>query len=127
MDLAHRIETIMRIAAVNEADTLVLGAFGCGFFGNDPEQVAGLLKSWLDAHGGQFEKVVFSIAGGPALDAFREAFARLRDGCRCRVLDQRRTDGFSVVFLRHRLSSCSSAWSNFVRASSASAMVAASA
>ncbi len=74
MDLAHRVEALMRIAAVNEADTFVLGAFGCGFFGNDPQQVAGLFKTWLDAHPGLFKTVVFSIAGGPALDAFREAF-----------------------------------------------------
>ena len=76
MDLSHRIETIMRIAAVNDADTLVLGAFGCGYFGNDPEQVAGLFRMWLDAHPGQFQQVVFSIAGGPALDAFCEAFPK---------------------------------------------------
>ena len=76
MDLAHRVETLMRVAAANGADTLVLGAFGCGFFGNDPEQVAGLFKSWLGAHPGQFGEVVFSIAGGPALDAFREAFPK---------------------------------------------------
>ena len=74
MDLANRIQTILRIAAVNEADTLVLGAFGCGYFGNDPEQVAQLFNTWFDAHPGQFQTVVFSIAGGPALDAFRAAF-----------------------------------------------------
>ena len=76
MDLAHRVEALMRIAAVNGADTLVLGAFGCGFFGNDAEQVAGLFKMWLEAHQGQFQTVVFSIAGGPALDAFRVAFPK---------------------------------------------------
>lgn len=76
MDLSNRVEALMRIAAVNGADTLVLGAFGCGFFGNDPEQVAALFKIWLDAHPGQFQMVVFSIAGGPALDAFREAFPK---------------------------------------------------
>lgn len=76
MDLAHRIETVMRIAAVNGADTLVMGAFGCGFFGNDAEHVAGLLRTWLDAHPGQFQQVVFSIAGGPSLDAFRAAFPK---------------------------------------------------
>lgn len=76
MDLSNRIEALMRIAAVNGADTLVLGAFGCGFFGNEPEQVATLFKIWLDAHPGQFQTVVFSIAGGPALDAFREAFPK---------------------------------------------------
>ena len=73
-DFANRVEALMRIAAANEADTLVLHAFGCGFFENDPAVVAGLFKTWLDAHPGQFEKVVFAIAGGPALDVFREMF-----------------------------------------------------
>jgi len=73
-DLANRIEALMRIAAVNEADTLVLCAFGCGFFENDPTQVANLFKQWLDAHSGLFERVVFAIAGGPSLDAFRAVF-----------------------------------------------------
>lgn len=74
MDLANRIEAIMRIAAANEVDTLVLHAFGCGFFENDPKVVAELFKGWLDAHPGQFERVVFAIAGGPSLDVFRDVF-----------------------------------------------------
>lgn len=74
MDLANRIEAIMRIAAANEVDTLVLHAFGCGFFENDPKAVAELFKGWLDAHPGQFERVVFAIAGGPSLDVFRDVF-----------------------------------------------------
>ena len=74
IDLANRIEAIMRIAAVNQPDTLVLCAFGCGFFGNDPTRVAELFKNWLDAHPGLFERVVFAIAGGPSLDAFRAVF-----------------------------------------------------
>lgn len=73
-DLANRIEALMRIAAVNEPDTLVLCAFGCGFFENDPTTVANLFKQWLDAHPGQFERVVFAIGGGPSLDAFRDVF-----------------------------------------------------
>ena len=73
-DLANRIEALMRIAAVNEVDTLVLCAFGCGFFENDATQVANLFKQWLDAHPGMFERVVFAIAGGPSLDAFRAVF-----------------------------------------------------
>ena len=76
VDLKNRIEAVMRIAAENQPDTLILGAFGCGFFGNDPEQVAGLFKSWLQEHPGQFQSVVFSIAGGPNLDVFRAAFPK---------------------------------------------------
>jgi len=74
MDLANRIQAIMHIAAANEPDTLVLCAFGCGFFENDSARVADLFKQWLDAHPGQFERVVFAIAGGPSLDVFREVF-----------------------------------------------------
>lgn len=79
IDLAHRIEALMRIAAVNEVDTFVLCAFGCGFFENDPTQVAELFKAWLDAHPGQFQRVVFAIAGGPSLDAFRAVFPQEHD------------------------------------------------
>ena len=74
MDLANRVEAIMRIAAANEVDTLVLHAFGCGFFENDPKVVAELFKSWIDANPGQIERVVFAIAGGPSLDVFRDVF-----------------------------------------------------
>ena len=74
IDLANRIEALMRIAAVHEVDTYVLHAFGCGFHGNDPKRVAEIFKAWLDAQPGQFERVVFAIAGGPALDVFREIF-----------------------------------------------------
>ena len=90
IDLANRIEALMRIAAANEVDTLVLHAFGCGFFGNDAARVAGLFKAWLDAHPGQFERVVFAIAGGPALDAFRDVFPE--EGRRERVVEQVREE-----------------------------------
>ena len=92
MDLANRIEALMRIAAVNEPDTLVLCAFGCGFFENDPTKVANLFKQWLDAHPGLFERVVFAIAGGPSLDAFRDVFPAenvKRETAEAKVVDQR--------------------------------------
>ena len=73
-DLVNRVETVMAIAADQGCDTLVLGAFGCGVFGNDPVRVAALFRQWLDAHPGVFAKVVFAIPGGPNLDAFQDAF-----------------------------------------------------
>lgn len=76
IDLANRVSTILHIAAAHEVDTLVLNAFGCGFFDNDPSKVAGLFKTWLDAHPGQFQRVVFAIAGGPSLDVFRQVFPK---------------------------------------------------
>ena len=73
-DLVNRVETVMAIAADQGCDTLILGAFGCGVFGNDPVRVAALFKQWLNAHPGVFAKVVFAIPGGPNLDAFQDAF-----------------------------------------------------
>ena len=73
-DLVNRVETVMAIAADQGCDSLVLGAFGCGVFGNDPVRVAALFKQWLDAHPGVFANVVFAIPGGPNLDTFQDAF-----------------------------------------------------
>ncbi len=73
-DLANRIETVMRIAAVHEVDSLVIPAFGCGAQGNDPAQVAQLFKAWLDAHPGCFKTVTFAI-GRPFIEAFDAVFA----------------------------------------------------
>ena len=73
-DFANRIETIMRIAAANGVETLVVGDFGCGYMGNDPSVVAGLFSKWIEEHPGQIKRVVFAIGGGPSLDAFREVF-----------------------------------------------------
>lgn len=74
IDMMNRIRAVMGIAAANEVDTLVLGAFGCGIFGNDPVKVARSFKTWLEAHPGQFETVVFAVPGGPNLEAFNAEF-----------------------------------------------------
>ncbi len=76
-DLARRVECVMRVAAAHGVDGLVLGAFGCGVFGNDARRVAGLFKEWLDAHPGVFENVVFAVPGGPNAAVFEELFPRI--------------------------------------------------
>ena len=74
IDMMHRVQTVMQIAAAHEVDTLILGAFGCGVFGNDATKVALLFEDWLEAHPGQFEQVVFAIPGGPNYSAFSDVF-----------------------------------------------------
>lgn len=71
--LGFRIEALLRIAAANGADTLICNAFGCGALGNDPQQVIGLFKGWLDAHPGVFETAVFAVPRA-SFDAFDAAF-----------------------------------------------------
>lgn len=56
-----RAKTIMGIAVENGADALVLGAFGCGAFMNDPAVVA---EAWRDAvqdMGDYFEYLEFAV------------------------------------------------------------------
>ena len=62
----HRIRNILEVAAANGADSLVLGAFGCGAFNNPPDMVAECFRYYLIDRGYRdfFRRVVFAIKGG---------------------------------------------------------------
>jgi len=69
-----RISMMLRVAQARGHRALVLGAWGCGVFGNDPYDVAARFAAGLQAFGGAFEHVHFAIpAGGKEgnLAAFR--------------------------------------------------------
>lgn len=57
--LQSRIKYVLDIARDNEQKVLILGAFGCGVFGNDPIKVATMFKSQLQNY--KFDKVIFAI------------------------------------------------------------------
>lgn len=59
--LRSRIEFIMRIIAIQQPRVLILGAFGCGVFGQDPNMVAKLFKESIDSMIYQPEQIVFAI------------------------------------------------------------------
>lgn len=71
-----RIEYILDIAAENKVDTLILGAFGCGVFRQDPYQVANFFKGYLNTDFHCFDKVIFAIPDGKNnnFKAFKEVF-----------------------------------------------------
>lgn len=73
--LSQRIETMLRIAAADGCDTLVMGAFACGRENYRPEQVAGLIKDWVEAHPGAIGTIVFAVPRS-VLDVFQDAFGR---------------------------------------------------
>lgn len=56
-----RVNFIMDIAVERGVDTLILGAYGCGVFGNSPYKVAGYFSQYLTKHLNAFKKVVFAI------------------------------------------------------------------
>jgi uncharacterized protein (TIGR02452 family) len=79
--LATRAERVLETAAAHGYRRLVLGAWGCGVFQNDPAQVAGAFRALLGDGGrfaGSFEHVVFGVLdrtpGAVVRDAFERAF-----------------------------------------------------
>lgn len=79
---AQRIRYVLQLAAHQGCDALVLGAWGCGVFGNLPVQVANLFAHELTGDGmfaQAFQHISFSIPENPkALEnilAFKQAFS----------------------------------------------------
>ncbi len=78
--LARRIRRVLAVAASQGYDTLILGAWGCGAFGNDPHRTAQDFREALAGEfRGCFQEVVFAIVDwsperrmlGPFRDVFR--------------------------------------------------------
>lgn len=77
----RRVAGVLALAALAGCDALILGAWGCGVFGNDPELVAATFARHL-RDGGAFEKqfayvdfaVLDSAADSARLRAFERAF-----------------------------------------------------
>ncbi|MGW8768072.1 TIGR02452 family protein [Streptomyces sp. NPDC055815] len=79
--LASRAERVLETAAAAGYRRLVLGAWGCGVFRNDPAEVAATFRALLTGEGrfaGHFEEIVFAIldrsAGTPTLASFERTF-----------------------------------------------------
>ena len=79
MELAKRLRLILRIAAAKGHDAVVLGAMGCGAWGNPPRAVARVFASVLPEFDGVFKKIVIAILSAPGsrphiLQAFTSVF-----------------------------------------------------
>lgn len=59
--LESRIRFILSIAKHEQVDTLILGAFGSGVFGQDGTEVAEIFKKLLVEEFWTFEKIIFAI------------------------------------------------------------------
>lgn len=60
--LKSRIEFIMQMALNKKVDTLILGAYGCGVFGQDAKEVATIFKECIQYSNAN--KVIFAIPNG---------------------------------------------------------------
>jgi uncharacterized protein (TIGR02452 family) len=75
----RRAERILKLAQIKSIDCLILGAWGCGVFQNDPEEVANIFHDLLvkDAYRDVFPKVVFSVYDRTSSKAVIRPFQRL--------------------------------------------------
>jgi putative RNA 2'-phosphotransferase len=74
--LRSRAAFVLAIARHHAIDTLVLGAWGAGVFGNDPVMVADAFKVQLAGdYAGAFDEVVFAVLGSRESSANHRAFA----------------------------------------------------
>lgn len=76
--IQSRIEFILGILAEQQKETLILGAFGCGLFEQNPEEVAAIFKETLNtSYKNIFKKVIFAIPDGVNnnLKTFQKVFS----------------------------------------------------
>ncbi|KAK0194581.1 hypothetical protein F5146DRAFT_1036578 [Armillaria mellea] len=82
--MREKIKVVLCAAAAQNCRRLVLGAFGCGAFGNPPREVAQLFHRVLLGRPGRrsefaecFDEVTFGILGGRkgSIEEFRAAFS----------------------------------------------------
>lgn len=74
----RRLSRILDIAAANGEEAIILGAFGCGAFRNDPAVVAAAAAAVVPRYRTHFKVIEFAIYCRPGdtrnIDAFKRAF-----------------------------------------------------
>ena len=75
----RRLRRILDIAAANGEEVVILGAFGCGAFRNDPEVVSAAAATVVPHYRNRFKVIEFAVYCRPGdtqnFDVFRRAFS----------------------------------------------------
>ena len=70
--MCDRIRLILEIAKTHNVDILILGAFGCGVFGNNPKDVKEIFDGLLhNDYENIFEQIVYAIPDADKYDIFK--------------------------------------------------------
>ena len=72
--LRKRIEAIVVMPFINGCNSLVLGAWGCGVFKNDPETVARIFKGTILKYGSAYKSIVFALPNNAIRKVFDKVF-----------------------------------------------------
>jgi uncharacterized protein (TIGR02452 family) len=77
--MKRRMKIALAVFANKNCDVIVLGAYGCGVFRNDPADVAAWWDALLTEYGGHFQTAVFAVfdrsKAGETFSAFYKHFA----------------------------------------------------
>lgn len=77
LTLKSRIEFVKKILVENDVQIAILGAYGCGVFGQDPVTVASIFKETFSTKTNNLlEKIIYAIPGGPNYKMFCRVFGR---------------------------------------------------
>lgn len=75
----RRRDDVIALAITRAYPVLILGAWGCGAFGNDAEMVAGAFARALEKHADRIPRIVFAVfdhrPGQPVYRVFQRTFA----------------------------------------------------
>ncbi len=77
--MLRRMDMMLALFVEKRCDTLILGAWGCGVFRNDPKKIANYFHQYISEGGkydGVFEKIVFAVLDRNKSGIF-DAFRRL--------------------------------------------------
>jgi uncharacterized protein (TIGR02452 family) len=75
--MTERVKRLLYVFEVNKYDTLVLGAFGCGVFKNNPLDVAIIFRQHLESKEfkNSFKRIVFAVLDAEMCQVFEQVFA----------------------------------------------------
>lgn len=73
----RRIHNIVNSAILNDADCLVLGAWGCGAFCQDPRLISRAFVNVLNEYSGGFKKIVFAFRNTPGTNMHNNGTAQI--------------------------------------------------
>lgn len=59
--MKNKINNLFKVAYLNKQDTLVLGAIGCGAFGNPPHEVATMFVNLIEEYKYLFKNIYFAV------------------------------------------------------------------
>ena len=72
-----RIRNIVNSAILNDADCLILGAWGCGAFCQDPRLISKAFVEVLNEYSGGFKKIVFAFRNTPGTGKHNDTTAKI--------------------------------------------------